>query len=650
LLTIPSMLVHGWCYFIEGLGQQGTHNESSDFLKLFLVQLAPPMYGVNADNLFNSTHETLSVITVSLETRDTFKVSVKHKNSALVGELVQQKHNATAEEIGLLIETLSGIGVNDTFEGIFNDDVPEDGFSDKAETFKNNQNTWQKMVATNAQCTMLQPMCFEPFENEAYGEEKTVVKVESDSTFLKATTSVRPSVKRKAAITNTKAGKKKGIKIEPKISTQKAFKPKRPISLAKFLDKAAKKAAAEEAGEKIEEKHIRPGCVRCSICMEIFPDRSTYLRHKASQHPPSPVSNMDPSLWENLVETVQAESESSEFPCKMCQASFVNAPELGYHVLQVHGKEIGMNNVRYHCCNKCQYGFKTNSECLEHKIIVHPGAGTRMMDNNDSHIVCRTCKKEFKNYANFRAHYHTEHINPEQLELRKEREKLTYYQCPHCPIEYRQKQSLQLHLKNYHGRVEAPPSSEPKDYLCDQCDRKFDEKRKLTSHITKQHSDNPPVRRSVSMDDSMKTCHHCGKVMASNKQLILHLSGVHLKLKQYVCNTCGKSFPNADQLCMHKKRHTGELTCPMCNKSFMKKQNFKEHLRAHQGIRPYKCTACDAGFIDNRALKKHALKVHGLVIKGGINKECDIGVVKTAARYGSLSMNVSLALESREST
>jgi len=68
-------------------------------------------------------------------------------------------------------------------------------------------------------------------------------------------------------------------------------------------------------------------------------------------------------------------------------------------------------------------------------------------------------------------------------------------------------------------------------------------------------------------------------------------------------------------------RHTGELKCQKCGKQFARKLGLKQHLRAHDGIRAYKCQNCKADFLDNRQLKDHNLKVHGLKIKGGISKE-----------------------------
>ena len=48
------------------------------------------------------------------------------------------------------------------------------------------------------------------------------------------------------------------------------------------------------------------------------------------------------------------------------------------------------------------------------------------------------------------------------------------------------------------------------------------------------------------------------------------------------------------------------------------------------GIRPYKCTLCPSDFKDNRALKKHILKIHGQETGGGISKELNLKIIKVA--------------------
>lgn len=50
------------------------------------------------------------------------------------------------------------------------------------------------------------------------------------------------------------------------------------------------------------------------------------------------------------------------------------------------------------------------------------------------------------------------------------------------------------------------------------------------------------------------------------------------------------------------------------------------------GVRPYKCNFCLDDFIDNRALKKHTIKVHGEETKGGISKDLGLEIIRTAHR------------------
>ena len=44
-------------------------------------------------------------------------------------------------------------------------------------------------------------------------------------------------------------------------------------------------------------------------------------------------------------------------------------------------------------------------------------------------------------------------------------------------------------------------------------------------------------------------------------------------------------------------------------------------------LQDYKCTFCPSDFIDNCALKKHTLKIHGQETKGGISKDLDLKII-----------------------
>lgn len=45
--------------------------------------------------------------------------------------------------------------------------------------------------------------------------------------------------------------------------------------------------------------------------------------------------------------------------------------------------------------------------------------------------------------------------------------------------------------------------------------------------------------------------------------------------------------------------------CRRCNKDFSTKTNLLRHIQTHDGVKPYQCTICGAGFTQNGSLKQH---------------------------------------------
>lgn len=49
--------------------------------------------------------------------------------------------------------------------------------------------------------------------------------------------------------------------------------------------------------------------------------------------------------------------------------------------------------------------------------------------------------------------------------------------------------------------------------------------------------------------------------------------------------------------------------CPLCSKTFAKKNQLQRHARTHTGERPYPCNVCDKSFTRVDALKRHRASV-----------------------------------------
>lgn len=64
-------------------------------------------------------------------------------------------------------------------------------------------------------------------------------------------------------------------------------------------------------------------------------------------------------------------------------------------------------------------------------------------------------------------------------------------------------------------------------------------------------------------------------------------------------------FSNTPTKKRGKKEFMNLHYCRRCNKDFSTKTNLLRHIQTHDGVKPYQCTICGAGFTQNGSLKQH---------------------------------------------
>ena len=121
----------------------------------------------------------------------------------------------------------------------------------------------------------------------------------------------------------------------------------------------------------------------------------------------------------------------------MCFKTVVN---FNRHINDVHGTN---NEVQCEVCNKM---FKNDASCKKHMRVYH---NVYLKSDNifawvklrhfSGKVFCEECKK-YVVANNFSRHLKDVHARKEEAVT-----------CPHCNKVYKNKNSLQYHIKTYHG-------------------------------------------------------------------------------------------------------------------------------------------------------------------------------------------------------
>lgn len=98
-------------------------------------------------------------------------------------------------------------------------------------------------------------------------------------------------------------------------------------------------------------------------------------------------------------------------------------------------------------------------------------------------------------------------------------------------------------------------------------------------------------------------CLCCAKTFALKGELNRHVRDTHSdkSVETVDCDECEKKFKSNSSLSDHKVKHhavLGTYSCSYsgCSASFMRKDEFIEHINKHAGMKTYKCKLCDKEF------------------------------------------------------
>ena len=84
---------------------------------------------------------------------------------------------------------------------------------------------------------------------------------------------------------------------------------------------------------------------------------------------------------------------------------------------------------------------------------------------------------------------------------------------------------------------------------------------------------------------------------------------------RFVCAEvdCQCSYVSESGLKKHTNRMHNKLyrhRCETCERGFMDRCRYYDHVSAHTGVKRHKCSICEMKFTNNASLRKHVLHIH----------------------------------------
>ena len=170
--------------------------------------------------------------------------------------------------------------------------------------------------------------------------------------------------------------------------------------------------------------------------------------------------------------------------------------------------------------------------------------------------------------------------------------------------------TLKKHIKSHHDGG--------KPYKCKQCEETFHTKLDLKNHRFAKHMQ----------------CTTCGKNFEgpnAQKLLRVHINGVHLEKRNYICDTCGKPFQSRNDMTRHvdsvhlnkqiwkdiRKNYPNGKKPPVINVCKYCKETFSHHILMqkhiydnHKEMIKYYCEKCPRSWVGRGNFFKHMNTMH----------------------------------------
>lgn len=365
---------------------------------------------------------------------------------------------------------------------------------------------------------------------------------------------------------------------------RKAYHIRRYCTLKKFTCLICKAEFKKIGGIRMHQQMFHPN--QCPECGEKCGSRDMMRIHiqKAHREPKKPAERV---------------------PCKICQKTFTTKSQMQKHVKAIHGDKT---KKKYHCII-CGYKSHTYEYFHFHDLRYHIENDKYYFDlddirvDNDGNVQCPTCEKIMYQSKYF-LHHKDKHktFPPNWPDHRK-------FMCSNCPDIFTRQKSLDSHVKKFHeGYTE--------ECFCHQCGKKLSSEYNLKLHLKRRCG--KVGRRGKGPGGGPKLIHectYCPIVFKSKECCQEHIKKVHENDTPFQCDECPMSFGLEAKLRNHKVGKHTRRQCDICFAVLYNYNNLKNHKYQVHKVIPEGaliCQICDKIFLNKGFYKNHMASKHGM--------------------------------------
>uniref|UniRef100_A0A182VTD3 C2H2-type domain-containing protein n=1 Tax=Anopheles minimus TaxID=112268 RepID=A0A182VTD3_9DIPT len=415
--------------------------------------------------------------------------------------------------------------------------------------------------------------------------------------------------------------------------------------------------------------------VACEFCDALFSDYASLFYHEAHHTPASGYACTFCKLnFPNLQAVLDHRAQCYEcinfrttrllnvcilYSCNSCMATFATLPELyehrysNHHYFPRRNVALSKQDVQldglWLCCEICGFTIDNIYELFNHRNKVHSVAGIGERGVTEKPASTQRAVKR----AN-----------------KVESDHCRQFLCDKCGKTYTQSSHLWQHLRFHNGI---------RPFVCtvQGCTRRFTIRPDLNDHVRKCHTGERPYECDVChkrfLTGSVYYQHRCNSCMATfatlpelyehrysnhhyfpRRNVALSKQDVQLDGLWLCCEICGFTIDNIYELFNHRNKvhsvagigergvtekpastqravkrankvesdHCRQFLCDKCGKTYTQSSHLWQHLRFHNGIRPFVCTVqgCTRRFTIRPDLNDHVRKCH----TGERPYECDV--------------------------